>query len=213
MMEFVFDIFETTGHFRRFPLRKMQCLFLTVGKERIILDMVFQRGAEQQIGMECQKIAFVGKRIVFAHTENLAGSKKHHRCIRIIVIFAPATIAFVFTVFNQQDSIKFEPYSILFQIWILQIDNTYLRMQRLAPQTPIAFAYGLNIQRFFFHRPKKSLICCFMPIFIRPPIVQINHTDQRTQRFKATQFAIQVRTIPIDYLIHKRKHLTYRVKQ
>ena len=47
MMKLVFDIFEAAGHFRRFPLRKMQCLFLAVGKKSIILDMIFQRGAEQ----------------------------------------------------------------------------------------------------------------------------------------------------------------------
>jgi len=101
--------------------------------------------------MKCQQPAFVRKRIILVHPEYLAGSKKYHRSIGIIIIFPPATVASPFTILYQQDSIELKLHGILIHIRIFQINNAYLGMQRFASQTPVTLTYSLYVQCIVFH--------------------------------------------------------------
>ena len=113
-----------------------------IRKESIILDVVLERGAEQQVGMECQEPALGGQRVLLAHTEDFARRKEYHRGHRIIIILPAATATTVRTILYQQDGIEFELHGILFQFRLFQIDKAHLRMQRLAAQTMTTFAHG-----------------------------------------------------------------------
>ena len=117
-----------------------------IRKESIILDVVLERGAEQQVGMECQEPALGGQRVLLAHTEDFARRKEYHRGHGIIIILPAATATTVRTILYQQDGIEFELYGILFQFRLFQIDKAHLRMQRLAAQTMTTFAHGLYVQ-------------------------------------------------------------------
>ena len=104
--------------------------------------MVLERGAEQQVGMECQEPALGGQRVLLAHTEDFARRKEYHRGHGIIIILPAATATTVRTILYQQDGIEFELHGILFQFRLFQIDKAHLRMQRLAAQTMTTFAHG-----------------------------------------------------------------------
>ena len=101
--------------------------------------MVLERGAEQQVGMECQEPALGGQRVLLAHTEDFARRKEYHRGHGIIIILPAATATTVRTILYQQDGIEF-------QFRLFQIDKAHLRMQRLAAQTMTTFAHGLYVQ-------------------------------------------------------------------
>lgn len=132
----------------------MERLFFPVEEERVVSDMVVQSRAEKQVGVEGQQQPFVRQCVFGVHPEHFAGCQEYHGGVREVIVSPSAAIAVVRAVFNQQDGIELELHEIFLEVRILQIDEACLRVQCLASETPVAFAYIFDVQYVFsrFHR-------------------------------------------------------------
>lgn len=69
----------------------MQCFFLAVVEEGIILYVVLQCGLKQQVGMKHQQAAFSGQCILLIHAKDFAGLEENHCRVGIIIVSTSAT--------------------------------------------------------------------------------------------------------------------------
>ena len=154
VVQFLLDVLQAAGHRGSLALRQVQRLLLAVAEEGVVADVVVQRRAEQQVGVERQQPPFVGQGVVGGHAEDGSRCEEHHGGGGEVVVLPSAAVASVGALLDEQDGIELELHGVAPQLRVLQVDERRLRMEGPASQAAVAVVYTFEVQCvvLIFHR-------------------------------------------------------------